>query len=106
MDTLPLRDTRLKILGFLNGYTTQHGFSPTLAEIGEAIGNPTALSRISYHLRILESFGLITQERFNNTKGRVYVGRTKITQQGLSTLLNVKQPRRHRARVVNRRVRQ
>ena len=54
--------TRVRIIAAIRAYRAQHGYSPTQAELAEAVG----LSRngVRHHLRAMEADGLIAQ-RFN-----------------------------------------
>jgi len=57
---LPGHQRRRAILRFIRGFTREHGYPPTLREIGEATG--LAPSTVSYHLSILEADGSLSRE--------------------------------------------
>jgi SOS-response transcriptional repressor LexA len=56
---LPGHQRRRAIRRFIRGFVREHGYPPTLREIGEAIG--LAVSTVSYHLSILEADGFISR---------------------------------------------
>lgn len=53
------RERRQEILAFVASYTAQHRMSPTIKEIGAAVGL-SSTSTVAAHLRILEREGVIT----------------------------------------------
>ncbi len=56
-----LPERQRKVLTCIEGYVAEHGFPPTVREIGEAIGvNSTSL--VAYYLKRLEERGLINRE--------------------------------------------
>jgi repressor LexA len=56
-----LPERQQKVLDCIQGYVEEHGFPPTVREIGDAIGvNSTSL--VSYYLKRLEERGLISRE--------------------------------------------
>lgn len=56
-----LPERQRKVLNCIEGYVSEHGFPPTVREIGDAIGvNSTSL--VSYYLKRLEERGLISRE--------------------------------------------
>ncbi|MGC9520397.1 MAG: transcriptional repressor LexA [Anaerolineae bacterium] len=56
-----LPERQQKVLACIEEYVEDHGFPPTVREIGDAIGvNSTSL--VSYYLKRLEEQGLITRE--------------------------------------------
>ena len=69
------QSTRESVLGFLNDFTKQHGYSPSIREIGRAVGLKSS-STVYNHLRRLEEEGRIVscpqKPRARDTvKGRV-----------------------------------
>lgn len=50
--------TRERVLGFLNDFTKRHGYSPSIREIGRAVGLKSS-STVYNHLRRLEEEGRI-----------------------------------------------
>lgn len=50
--------TRERVLVFLNDFTKQHGYSPSIREIGQAVGLKSS-SSVCNHLRRLKQEGLI-----------------------------------------------
>jgi len=56
---LPGHQRRRAIRRFIRGFVREHGYPPTLREIGEAIG--LAVSTVSYHLSILEADGFLSR---------------------------------------------
>jgi repressor LexA len=57
-----LSDRQKKILEFLEEYTTEHGYPPSIREIGQAAGI-SSTSVVDYNLRALERDGLIKRDR-------------------------------------------
>ncbi len=56
-----LPERQKKVMDVIEAYVAEHGFPPTVREIGDAIGvNSTSL--ISYYLKRLEERGLISRE--------------------------------------------
>jgi repressor LexA len=56
---VPAHQRRRAILRFIRGFAREHGYPPTLREIGEAVG--LAASTVSYHLSILEADGYLSR---------------------------------------------
>jgi repressor LexA len=56
---LPGHQRRQVILRFIRAFAREHGYPPTLREIGEAAG--LAVSTVSYHLSILEADGFLSR---------------------------------------------
>ena len=52
---------RDKILEFVGGYIKEHGYSPSMREIGEAIGVDST-SHVSFHIDRLVEEGRLTKE--------------------------------------------
>lgn len=48
-----------EVVGFLAGYINQHGYSPTIAEIGEGVGLASKAG-VHRHLRRLRAEGRVT----------------------------------------------
>jgi repressor LexA len=57
-----LSERQRKILAFLERYTAEHGYPPSIREIGQAVGI-TSTSVVDYNLRALEREGLIRRDR-------------------------------------------
>ena len=58
---------RARLLEFIKAYTSKTGRSPTIREMGEGAGI-SSTSVVHYHLKALESVGLIERER-NTIRG-------------------------------------
>jgi REP element-mobilizing transposase RayT len=56
-----LTDQQQKVLGFVESHQAEHGFPPTLREIGAAVGLPN-VSAVRGHLSALEKKGYITKD--------------------------------------------
>jgi repressor LexA len=57
-----LSDRQQRILDFLGEYTADHGYPPSIREIGQAVGI-SSTSVVDYNLRALERGGLIRRDR-------------------------------------------
>lgn len=57
-----LSDRQQKILDFLGEYTNEHGYPPSIREIGQAAGI-SSTSVVDYNLKALERGGLIRRDR-------------------------------------------
>src|SRR3712207_966720 len=57
-----LSDRQRRILDFVARYTGDHGYPPSIREIGQAVGI-TSTSVVDYNLRALEREGLIRRDR-------------------------------------------
>ena len=57
-----LSDRQQKILDFVAEYTTDHGYPPSIREIGQAVGI-SSTSVVDYNLRALERGGMILRDR-------------------------------------------
>src|SRR4051812_7261669 len=57
-----LSDRQRRILDFVARYTEDHGYPPSIREIGQAVGI-TSTSVVDYNLRALERHGLIRRDR-------------------------------------------
>ena len=51
-----------KILAFIDAYIKEHGYSPTMREIGEAVGI-SSTSHVSYWIDRLVEQGKVTKQR-------------------------------------------
>lgn len=51
-----------KILSFIDAYIKEHGYSPTMREIGEAVGI-SSTSHVSYWIDRLVEEGKITKQK-------------------------------------------
>jgi REP element-mobilizing transposase RayT len=60
MDAKPLTQQQQNVLRFIEEFSTQHGYPPTLREIGEAIGLAN-VNAVRGHLEALEKKGHITR---------------------------------------------
>ena len=57
----PLTSKQQQILNFVSRHCREHGFPPTMREIGEAVG-PANISAVRGHLAALEKKGFITKD--------------------------------------------
>lgn len=57
-----LSERQRRIIGFIEGYTEEHGYPPSIREIGQAVGI-SSTSVVDYNLRILEREGYIRRDR-------------------------------------------
>ncbi|MCC7368894.1 MAG: transcriptional repressor LexA [Chloroflexi bacterium] len=57
-----LSDRQQRILDFLAEYTSDHGYPPSIREIGQAVGI-SSTSVVDYNLRALERSGMIRRDR-------------------------------------------
>src|SRR5438552_12540925 len=57
-----LSDRQRRILDFVARYTGEHGYPPSIREIGQAVGI-SSTSVVDYNLRALERNGLIRRDR-------------------------------------------
>jgi repressor LexA len=57
-----LSDRQQRILDFVGEYTTDHGYPPSIREIGQAVGI-SSTSVVDYNLRALERGGMILRDR-------------------------------------------
>jgi len=57
-----LSDRQQRILDFVGEYTGEHGYPPSIREIGQAVGI-SSTSVVDYNLRALERGGLIRRDR-------------------------------------------
>jgi repressor LexA len=57
-----LSDRQQRILDFVAEYTGEHGYPPSIREIGQAVGI-SSTSVVDYNLRALERSGLIRRDR-------------------------------------------
>jgi len=57
-----LSDRQQEILDFVAEYTTDHGYPPSIREIGQAVGI-SSTSVVDYNLRALERGGMILRDR-------------------------------------------
>src|SRR5437764_9874718 len=57
-----LSDRQRRILDFVARYTGDHGYPPSIREIGQAVGI-SSTSVVDYNLRALERNGLIRRDR-------------------------------------------
>ncbi len=68
-----LSDRQSRIIEFLEQYTTEHGYPPSIREIGQAAGI-SSTSVVDYNLRALEREGIIRRDR-EVSRGLGLVGR-------------------------------
>lgn len=61
MRSLRLNDKRRQILEFIAKATDEHGYPPTVREIGEAVGLRSS-STVHFHLRILTELGYLRRD--------------------------------------------
>ena len=61
MATRPLTQQQKRVLGFVDEYSTERGFPPTLREIGEAVGI-ASVNAVRGHVAALEKKGYIARE--------------------------------------------
>ena len=71
-----LSDRQQKILDFVAEYTTDHGYPPSIREIGQAVGI-SSTSVVDYNLRALERGGMILRDR-EVSRGLRTVGQTPV----------------------------
>ena len=57
-----LSDRQQRILDFVGEYTADHGYPPSIREIGQAVGI-SSTSVVDYNLRALERGGMILRDR-------------------------------------------
>src|SRR3954464_15040822 len=57
-----LSDRQQRILDFVVEYTGEHGYPPSIREIGQAVGI-TSTSVVDYNLKALERSGLIRRDK-------------------------------------------
>ena len=69
-----LSDRQQRILDFVGEYTADHGYPPSIREIGQAVGI-SSTSVVDYNLRALERGGLIRRDR-EVSRGLGVVGQT------------------------------
>lgn len=69
-----LSERQQRILDFLGEYTNDHGYPPSIREIGQAVGI-SSTSVVDYNLRALERSGLIKRDR-EVSRGLGLVGQT------------------------------
>jgi repressor LexA len=69
-----LSDRQQRILDFVAEYTGDHGYPPSIREIGQAVGI-SSTSVVDYNLRALERGGLIRRDR-EVSRGLGIVGQT------------------------------
>ena len=72
-DMRRLSERQRRILDFVERYTTEHGYPPSIREIGQAAAI-TSTSVVDYNLRALEREGLIRRDR-EVSRGLGLVGR-------------------------------
>lgn len=72
-----LSDRQQRILDFVGEYTGDHGYPPSIREIGRAVGI-SSTSVVDYNLRALERGGLIRRDR-EVSRGLGLVGQTPTT---------------------------
>ena len=58
--TLDLADRQVAILDCIREYRAQHGYSPSIREIGDAVGL-TSTSSVHHQLRKLEDLGVLVR---------------------------------------------
>ena len=63
MNAKPLTGQQQTVLTFVTGFVEEHGFPPTLREIGDAIGLVN-VNAVRGHLAALEKKGYITKEEY------------------------------------------
>jgi len=59
---MALSERQKKILAFIREFTREHGYPPTIREIGEAVGT-SSTSVVSYNLGVLQREGYIMRDR-------------------------------------------
>ena len=69
-----MSERQQKILEFVMEYTADHGYPPSIREIGQAVGI-SSTSVVDYNLRALERSGLIRRDR-EVSRGLGVVGQT------------------------------
>jgi repressor LexA len=69
-----LSDRQRRILDFVAKYTGEHGYPPSIREIGQAVGI-TSTSVVDYNLKALERSGLIRRDK-EVSRGLGLVGQT------------------------------
>src|SRR5436190_16641650 len=57
-----MSDRQRRILDFVAKYTGEHGYPPSIREIGQAVGI-TSTSVVDYNLKALERSGLIRRDK-------------------------------------------
>jgi repressor LexA len=73
-----LSERQRRILEFLEQYTAEHGYPPSIREIGQAAGI-SSTSVVDYNLRVLEREALIRRDR-EVSRGLGLVGRRPATE--------------------------
>lgn len=66
-----------KILDFIQDYTTEYGYPPSIREIGKAIGVEST-SQVTYYLNKLEKEGYIVRDR-STSRGLRIVGQPQVS---------------------------
>src|SRR5215212_8174654 len=69
-----MSERQQKILDFVMEYTGDHGYPPSIREIGQAVGI-TSTSVVDYNLKALERSGLIRRDR-EVSRGLGLIGQT------------------------------
>ena len=72
-----LSDRQQRILDFVGEYTNDHGYPPSIREIGQAVGI-SSTSVVDYNLRALERGGMILRDR-EVSRGLRTVGQAPVT---------------------------
>jgi repressor LexA len=72
-----LSDRQQRIYDFVQDYTSDHGYPPSIREIGQAVGI-SSTSVVDYNLRALERGGMILRDR-EVSRGLRTVGQTAAT---------------------------
>ena len=62
---MPRSDTRELMLEFIQSYIADHGYGPSVRELGEALGLRSTAT-VHYHLRALQEAGAIVMEEGKN----------------------------------------
>lgn len=60
MQTIPLTERQAFVLSFLQRFISQHGYSPTLRQIGDSLGI-SSTTGVTQHLQALERKGHISR---------------------------------------------
>lgn len=82
-----LSDRQQRILDFVGEYTSDHGYPPSIREIGQAVGI-SSTSVVDYNLRALERGGLIRRDR-EVSRGLGLVGQAPPTANSRPTMLRI-----------------
>lgn len=75
-----------KVLRFVRSFTAAHGYSPSMREIGDAVGL-SSTSSVSYQLRELEAKGLIRRNGQGSPRAIVGAGGVTISREDALVIL-------------------